>query len=189
MRKGWRLQLAAGLALPLFTACGEPDCFGWKVGHKYSVELIERYDENSSFEFVRGGARGVGVPCSVDIPPFVGDTFWVTPTDLGEGHFRCASVQGNIKPLPPLEEIEHIQVPSNQGDLLVAVYEGTLEGCEASWTYRFYSNNTGITSVLMKPIPTKIPPLALERTLGVEASGLGCDPIWCTDRFVVQVRE
>jgi hypothetical protein len=51
------------VALPVFTwlalasltpapGCGEPECSGMLEGHHYKVEVLERYDENSIFEFL-----------------------------------------------------------------------------------------------------------------------------------------
>lgn len=189
MRRLLRLGRLGGVGALLATGCGgNPDCFGWKQGHRYAVEILERYDENSSFEFFQGGMRGNNAPCGNEFGPHVGETITVVPTNLGPDDRPCQSLRGEVRPRPPLEGVENIARPPDSGDVLLADYVGTLNGCETFWLNRFYRPRP-IRDVFETPSPGRRPPVVLERIIETRGSPPNCGTFGCLDYFVVHVRK
>lgn len=191
---------SAALALVL-TACSrdEGPCYGLSIGDRYRIELLEVYDETSSFEFDLG--QPVPPTCGEDFDLHAGDVLTVRVV----GHIRDDSCDLNVVELesPPPWDLgpRRSRFPllgSVNGQIMDASYSASIAGCPGRWGFEVQGRrepNGAEGNPFVTPEPGGFPPILLARGFIPDevtpecAAFLPASGAACVDFFVAVVER
>jgi hypothetical protein len=165
--------------------CAEPrgPCYGTKVGQEYDIELLERWDEDSSYDRASSGPYSYGAGCGPDLDIWEGDRVRI----LVEGHeyHGAASCRNAVfRPVAPEQHGWEILGSRPQGtkDVFFGQFEARLGDCEGLLEIEVTEIDQA-PNLYSAPVPGKLPNFVLDR----QFLSSNCPAIWCGDLFVVQI--
>lgn len=186
------LLTAAGLA---GCVTNEP-CYGLKVGQRLKVELIETYDENSSFEFEWGNFLTPKCPAKLDLT--APSELTVRVVAQPKGNF-CLENVIELESSVPRELGEPVGATQPFGaDVISGAFRTTIEGCNGLWEvgvlHRGEPGGAEGDPFLPPPAEKGVPPMIFVRQFSANPpispeceAFLGGQGYYCYDFFVTQL--
>jgi hypothetical protein len=167
------LVTTAGCADPI-----EP-CYGTKAGKEYDIELLERWDDDSSYA---GGSNAYGAGCGPDLDIWEGDRVRILVEDH-EYHGAATCENAVFRPVAPEEHGWEILSARPQGVqvVLFGQFEARIGDCEG--LLQMYVHEKRPAPDLYSPPQLGEPPYFF---LDRQFRSSNC-PVSCGDRFVVQI--
>ena len=113
-------------------------CFGIEKGDRFDIEIVERYDENSSF---RGGTSSHGAGCGPDWDFWIGDL--VTVRVLAQRYHEARTCTGSIITLEP-EDGSQLEILRSRTENVFpkALFDGLLDvrvgGCDGGLEFQVW---------------------------------------------------
>lgn len=193
------LSLCLALA-PCFSllACERPGpCFGLGLGERYQVQLLERYDEQSSYDFELGGPAPRSCGADFDLKPTDGVTVRVVEQQQGDpcdvNRVEIESSVGQELGPPAPREFALLQGTSS---VFQAYRSATIAGCAGVWGLVVKSQvepEGEDGNPFLEATPGEVPPIVLVRGFSVDEMTpecralLGEGTVTCMDQFVAEV--
>jgi hypothetical protein len=174
------------LSFLLATAgCAEPrgPCYGTKVGQEYDIELLERWDEDSSYDRASSSPYPYGAGCGPDLDIWEGDRVRIL-VEGHELHGAAACRNAVFRPVAPEQHGWEIlsSRPQQAKVVFFGQFDARLGDCEGLLQIDV-DEIAPAPDLYSPPVPGEKPNFVLERLF---RSG-NCPAISCGDAFVVQI--
>ena len=174
-----------GFAAASTTACSDPiePCYGTKAGREYDIELLERWDEDSSYERASSSPYAYGAGCGPDLDIWEGDRVRIV-VEGHEYHNAAACENAVFRPVAP--EDHGWEILSSRAQAATSVFVGQFDArigdCEGM-LQMVVEDIARASSLFNAPVPGKLPNFVLERLFRSD----NCPARSCGDAFVVQI--
>ncbi len=170
------------LATAACTDSIEP-CYGTKAGREYDIELLERWDDDSSYRRNTDSPYPYETGCGPDLDIWEGDRIRIV-VEGHEYHNAAACENAVFRPVAPEEHGWEILSSKRQQstDVFVGQFDARIGDCEGMLQL-VVDEIAPAPDLYSPPVPGKLPNFVLERLV---RSG-DCPAINCSDLFVVQI--
>jgi hypothetical protein len=174
------------LSFLLATAsCTDPiePCYGTKAGRDYDIELLERWDDDSSYDRNTGSPYPYETGCGPDLDIWEGDRIRIA-VEGHEYHHAAACRNAVFRPVAPEQHGWEIlsSRPQAASVVFVGQFEARIGDCEGL-LQMVVDEEAQAPNLYSAPVPGEQPNFVLERLFRSN----NCPTASCSDAFVVQI--
>ena len=171
------------LATAACTDSIEP-CYGTKAGREYDIELLERWDDDSSFKRNHNSPYPYGAGCGPDLDIWEGDRIRIV-VEGHEYHGAAACENAVFRPVAPEEhgwEILSSRAQAANSVVFVGQFDARVGDCEGMLQL-VVDEIRQAPDLYRAPVPGELPNFVLTR----DFLSSNCPAVSCGDAFVVQI--